>query len=156
MPVHINEGEKPADGGKPFKHLDYHGRHHQRLIRAGLRSRSIPNPDHKKPLAQYQYRRCLEPTCFGDFDSVMSVVAPLPSWVSDQAGGGLGPWVYVLRDRQAQKVYVGYTSNPARRFKQQWENAHARDGSIGWLHDQLKVDRHWAPKVELRRFDTRV
>ena len=153
MPIRINLGHCPPDGGKPYKHIDLHCPHHQTVVQSGYESARLDrNPDKGKPLGQHLYRRCPWAGCFGQVDSVITPALTLPQWITNQPGDNGSHSVYILKDSLNQRAYIGYTANLRQRFAAHWRKAHRRDGAIGWLHDHMQTDPSWAPDVELIQF----
>jgi predicted GIY-YIG superfamily endonuclease len=153
MPILLNEDHVPSDGGKPFKHIDFHCPDHQALIQMGHRSvRLDRNPDKDRPLSEHRYRRCPWRGCFGEIESGIEPRLPVAAWILHLPIADGQHYVYIMRDTDARRAYIGYTANPRARFTGHWRKAHLRDGGIGWLHDHMKDDPAWAPDIELIPF----
>jgi hypothetical protein len=71
MPIFVNVGHVPEDGGKPWKHLSAHCDLLLARAAEGCEAKKVRNQDNKKPLDAHVYRRC--PICGGEAGPLASV-----------------------------------------------------------------------------------
>jgi hypothetical protein len=158
MAVYINEGHTPADGGKPWKHLNGSCPRLLELEREGYSKKRVKNVDHKKPAALHLRRRC--PVCFEEPEGLN---LPEPAWLRkadkmerEKMKGTY--WVYNLHDPKLKDAQVGMASNLASRLRSRWKatcSAGFVPDAIPWLYERLKASKAYQPRLDVESFPSR-
>lgn len=144
--VYINRGHRPADGGRPFKHLDARCDLLLEVASQGYEVARVRNVDRARPPHERERRRC--PVCFCEGGPLTGV--PRPRWLDDartlESTVQAVAWVYDLMWPPAMVSQVGMASKLYERLARRWRGTcqGRLDGtdSIPWYYDLL-VQNPW-------------
>jgi hypothetical protein len=139
----------PADGGRPFKHLDARCVLLLEAEAQGHEVRRVRNADHGKPNENHARRRC--PVCFSDGCPLPGI--PRPNWLDEakrlEAATESVAWTYDLMWPTGKLSQVGMATKLHARLSSRWrgtcQGRLSGPDSIPWYYDLLVQD----PAVEL-------
>ena len=159
MAIYVNQGHRPSDGDRRWKHLDGNCPDLLRRQREGFPIKRMRNVDHNKPIDEHTRRRC--PHCFREPEAL--TITRTPDFLHAAVRlADLSPgvyWVYNLQDAPRKNAQVGMASNLPARLRSRWRATLAagfvQDG-IPWLHDRLKGDPAFEPALAASAHATRV